>query len=330
MFDMKRREFITLLGGAAVAWPLVARPEQQRLPVIGLLGGASIEAYRPFADAFREALSGAGHVEGRNVTIEYRWAANQYDRLPQLADDLVRQQVAVIATVGGTPVALAAKAATSTIPIVFVIGSDPVKLGLVGSYNRPDGNVTGVSQFASALVSKRLELIRELVPTVVSLTVLINPSNPNAESVLNEAKAAARAFGQEIHVSNASSDSDLASSLAARAKDGLDALIVMDDAFFLSRRDQLADIAARHKKPAIYPWPEFVHAGGLMSYGTSLADAYRQAGMYVGRILKGEKPAGLPVMQPIKFELAINLKTAKALGLEIPPTLLARADEVIE
>ena len=329
MFDMRRREFITLLGGAA-AWPLGARAQQQRLPVIGFLGGASMEAYRPFADAFREALRGAGHVEGRNVTIEYRWAANQYDRLPQLADDLVRQQVAVIATIGGTPVALAAKAATSTIPIVFVIGSDPVKLGLVASFNRPDGNVTGVSQFASALVSKRLELIRELVPTVVSLTVLINPSNPNAESVLNEAKAAARAFGQEIHVSNASSDSDLAFSFATRAKDGLDALIVMDDAFFLSRRDQLAGIAARHKKPAIYPWPEFVQAGGLMSYGTSLADAYRQAGMYVGRILKGEKPADLPVMQPTKFELAINLKTAKALGLDVPVTLLARADEVIE
>ena len=329
MFDMRRREFFTLLGGAA-AWPLGARAEQPRLPVIGFLGGASMEAYRPFAEAFREGLRGAGHVEGRNVTIEYRWAANQYDRLPQLADDLVRQQVAVIATIGGTPVALAAKAATSTIPIVFVIGSDPVKLGLVASFNRPDGNVTGVSQFASALVSKRLELIRELVPTVVSLTVLINPSNPNAESVLNEAKAAARAFGQEIHVSNASSDSDLAFSFAARAKDGLDALIVMDDAFFLSRRDQLAGIAARHKKPAIYPWPEFVQAGGLMSYGTSLADAYRQAGMYVGRILKGEKPANLPVMQPTKFELAINLKTAKALGLDVPVTLLARADEVIE
>jgi ABC-type uncharacterized transport system substrate-binding protein len=262
------------------------------------------------------------------VNIEYRWAANQYDRLPQLADDLVRQQVAVIATLGGTPVALAAKAATSTIPIVFVIGSDPVKLGLVASFNRPDGNITGVSQFASALVSKRWEIIRELVPKL-SPTVLINPNNPNAESVVNEAKAASRAFGQEIQVLWASSDSDLTSTFAA-AKDGLDALIVMDDAFFLSRRDQLADIAAGHKKPAIYPWPEFVYAGGLMSYGTSLADAYRQAGVYVGRILKGEKPADLPVMQPTKFDLVINLKTAKALGLNIPETLLARADEVIE
>jgi putative ABC transport system substrate-binding protein len=326
---MRRREFITLLGGAPV-WPIGARAQQPSVPMIGVLGGATPDAYRPFVAAFRQGLSGGGHLEGENLAIEYRWAANQYEKLPALAADLVRRQVRVIATIGGTPVALAAKAATATIPMVFVIGSDPVKLGLVASFNRPDGNVTGVSQFASALVPKRLELIRELLPTVATIAVLINPTNPNAESVMKDAETAAHALGQEIHVLNASSEYELDTSFATRFQPPLDAVIVMDDAFFLSRRDQLAMIAALQGLPAIYPWPEFVKVGGLMSYGTSLADAYRQAGIYVSRILKGEKPRDLPVMQPTKFELVINLKTAKALGIDVPPTLLARADEVIE
>jgi putative tryptophan/tyrosine transport system substrate-binding protein len=330
---MRRREFITLLGGAvtmpAALLPLVARA-QQPMPVIGFLGGASADSFAHLVAAFRRGLNEIGYMDGQNVAIEYRWADNQYDRLRALAAELVGRQVNVIVASGGDRSALAAKAATATIPIVFTGTSDPVKSGLVESINRPGGNVAGMSVFSTTLGAKRLELMRELTPKAEVIAYLVNPNNPRFEPDLNDLTAAARTLGRQITVLRASSERDFAAAFAALVQGGIRSLVVASDTIFNSQRDQLVALAARHAVAAIYAFREFAAAGGLMSYGTNLSDGYRQVGVYVGRILKGEKPANLPVLQPTKFELIINLKTAKALGLEVPPTVLARADEVIE
>jgi len=327
---MRRREFIALLG-AATAWPLGVRGQQQPMPVVGFLNAASPGPLRQQVVApFLGGLKESGYVEGHNVAIEYRWAEGQYDRLPALTADLVRQRVSVLVSGGGASAALAAKAATTTIPIVFSAGTDPVGLGLVASLNHPGGNLTGVYQFASGLEGKRLGLLHEMVPKATSVAVLINPNFADAESQLRDVQEAAARLGVQLVVvrANAESDFDAAFSTLVRQRAG--ALLVCSSPFFNERREQLVVLAARHAVPAIFEWRAFAAAGGLMSYGTNLADAYRQIGVYVGQILRGAKPADLPVVQSTKFELVINLTTAKALGIEVPPSLSAEADEVID
>jgi putative ABC transport system substrate-binding protein len=326
---MKRRTFITLLGGAA-AWPLGAFAQQPALPVIGFLNSASGDLFRQFVRAFHQGLSETGYVEGRNVAVEYRWAEGQYERLPALAADLVRRQVKVIAATGGNPSALAAKAATTTIPIVFNMGDDPVKAGVVASLNRPGGNLTGVSMLNTELQQKQLEVLHELIPSATNVGLLINPTGPNTESVSTLAQAAARALGLQMHIVHASTEPDLDAVLARLQQLQVGALMIGPDPFFTSRLQQLAALSIRHSMPAIYSNREFPVAGGLMNYGISITDVYRMIGVYTGRLLKGEKPANLPVQQVTKVELIINLKTAKSLGLNVPLPLLARADEVIE
>jgi putative ABC transport system substrate-binding protein len=325
---VKRREFICLLGGAT-AWPLVARAQQSAMPVVGFLDSSSAHEYAPFLAAFRAGLNEAGLVEGRNVAIEYRWADGHYDRLPALAAELVRVPVAVLVATGITA-ATAAKAATSTVPIVFNTGGDPVRFGLVASLNRPRANITGVASLGKVLVAKRFELLRELVPKADSIAFLVNPNNAVAELDTSDAQAAAAALGQKLIVVKARSEGDIDAAFAAVAQQRGSGLLQQLDPFLQSRRDQLVALAARYRLPAIYDRRDFAAAGGLMSYGTSLGDALRLVGSYAGRLLKGEKPTDLPVQQPVKFELAINLKTAKALGIDVPATVLARADEVIE
>jgi putative tryptophan/tyrosine transport system substrate-binding protein len=318
---------MALVGSAVASMPFAARAQQK--PVIGFLSSASSEGYGHLAAAFRQGLGEAGFVDGQNVAIEYRWADDRRDRLPALADDLVRHSVAVMVA-SGNPAAPVAKAATSTIPVVFAIGNDPVELGLVASINRPGGNLTGVTYFGGPLESKRLELLRELVPNPAAIAFLVNPKNPNAGSNTKEIETAGRAIGQRIEIVNAASASDFDAAFATMIERKVQALMFSGDPLFTSARDQLVSLAAAHRLPAIYQWREFVTAGGLMSYGTSQTTSYYQAGLYAGRILKGASPADLPVQQPTKFELVINLKAAKALGLTVPPTLLATADEVIE
>jgi putative tryptophan/tyrosine transport system substrate-binding protein len=326
---MRRRSFITLLGGAAV-WPLAARAQQPALPVIGFLSSASPEPFAHLTAAFRQGLSEVGYVEGRNVAIEYRWAEGQYNRLPVFAADLVRQQVAVIVSLGGSVAAVAAKAATTTIPIVFSAGGDPVKFGLVASLNQPGGNVTGVSLLAAALGEKRLGLIHDLIPGAAVIAVMANPNNPNAEPEVSDVLAAARIIGKQVKVFQAGNERGIDATFASIIEQRIGVLATATDPFFNSRRDQIVALAARHALPTLYDVREFAAAGGLMSYGTSLTDAYRQVGVYTGRILKGAKPADLPVVQASKFELVINAETARMLGLDVPAALLARADEVIE
>jgi putative ABC transport system substrate-binding protein len=331
MGPMQRREFITLLGGAAVTWPLAARAQQPAMPVIGFLSPSSAEAFVGRLRGFRQGLKDTGYVEGENVAIEYRWAGNQFDRLPELAADLVRREVAVIATSGGPASAFAAKAATTTIPIVFIVGADPVGLGLVTSLSRPGGNLTGINFFAFELAAKRLGLLRELVPGVTRVAVLVNPNDAAiAEATARDVETAARAVGMQIQVLNASTSREIDAAFASIVRERPDALIVSTGFFFTDRRIQLAQLATRYAVPAIYGGREHADAGGLISYGTNLTDAYRQIGVYCARILKGAKPADLPVEQSTKFELVINAQTAKLLGLTVPPQLLAIADEVIE
>jgi putative ABC transport system substrate-binding protein len=329
VLDVKRREFITLLGGAVAAWPLTARAQQPAMPVIGVLGATSTDT--DYLRAFRQGLKDTGYVEGENVAIEYRWAEDQYDRLPALAADLVRRRVAVIATVHGPAVTLAAKAATTTIPIVFTIAEDPVRLGLVASLARPGGNVTGINFVTGELAAKRLELLRELLPRAARVAVLVNPANfTQTETTLRDLEPAARAIGSQIQVFKADTSREIDAAFATFAHERPDALFVSSSAYLTSRRVQLTQLAARHAIPATYPGRQYVEAGGLMSYGSNLADGWRQLGLHTGRVLKGAKPAELPVVQSTKFELVINAQTARMLSLTVPASLLAIADEVIE
>ena len=327
---IRRREFITLLGGAA-AWPLAARAQRPAMPVIGFLGVTSPVSDADYLRAFRQALKDAGYVEGENVAIEYRWADNQFDRLPALAAELVRRQVSVIAALGGPVPALAAKAATAIIPVVFLVAEDPVRLGLVASLARPIGNLTGSNFFNAELGAKRLELLRTLVPGAARVAILVNPANAQTtETTLRDLEPAGRAMGLQLQVLNASSSRDIDKAFEALARDRPDAVFVSLDTSFADRRVQLVHLASRHAIPATYALRDFVEAGGLISYGTNFVDAYRQAGAYTGRILKGAKPADLPVVQSSKFELVINHQTARILGLTVPQSLLVAADEVIE
>jgi putative ABC transport system substrate-binding protein len=327
---MRRREFITLVGGAAAAWPLGAHAQQPTMPMIGFLNSGSPGERAALLAAFRQGLKEAGYVEGQNVGIEYRWAEGHYDRLTNLAADLARRKVAVIVATGGVGAALAAKAATTTIPIVFTGGGDPVEHGLVASLGHPGGNATGATNVSSMLSAKRLDLLRAMVPNAKAIGMLVNPTFPDTAKTLTQAQEAAVALGLQFHIQQASSEGDFDAAFGTLKKKGIDALYINADALFLTRREQLVGLAARYAFPTLYPFREFVITGGLMSYGANISDEYRQAGVYVGRILKGEKPADLPVIQPTKFELVINRKTAKAQGIEIPANLLALADEVID
>jgi putative ABC transport system substrate-binding protein len=329
-FCIGRREFITLLGGAAAAWPLAARAQQRAFPVIGLLSSRSPAVDTSLIAVIRQGLNESGLVEGQNVALDYRWADGQYDRLAALAADLVRRQVAVIVTMGGEVSALAAKAASATIPIVFAAGADPVRSGLVTSVHRPGGNITGVSTLIFELEPKRLGLMRELRPNATTIAVLVDPNSPNAEMQVNDIQAAARGVGGEITILNASTIRDIDAAFVRLVEMRADALLVVANPIFFNRTAQLVVLAARHAIPTLYSRREFTAAGGLMSYGPNINDSYRLLGVYAARILKGEKPGDLPIQLPTKFELVINLSTAKALGLDVPPTLLARADEVIE
>jgi putative ABC transport system substrate-binding protein len=324
--QLQRRRFITLLGGAAAGWPLAARAQQPAMPVVGYL---DVDERSHLLAAFRRGLAETGYVAGQNVTIETRAAGGQYDRFPELVAELVHRNVALIAT-GMTAASLAAKAATTTIPIVFSTATDPVKIGLVASLNRPGGNATGISFISAELAAKRLELLHELVPAATRVAVLVNPTNPTSESTVRDVEAAALVIGLQIHVVKASSRAEIDTTFATLARDRTDAVFVGPDGFFNTRRVQLATLAARHAIPATYAVRDYAEAGGLMSYGTSNADALRQVGIYAGRILKGAKPADLPVLQATKFELVINLQTAKAIGVTVPDKLLVAADEVIE
>ena len=324
-----RREFITLLGGAAAAWPVVARA-QQKIPVVGFLNTASPEPYADYVRAFREGLGTAGYVEGRNLVIEYRWAQGSSAQLKEMAADLVRRRVDVIAATGGSPAAVEAKAATATIPIVFQVGVDPINFGLVASLNRPGGNVTGATMMAIDLESKRLELLRELVPKAASVVVLINPTAPTTEISMRVLKADADTLGLRVHVLQASAESEFETAFKRFSDLGGEALLILSNPLFAALSAQLAALTLRYRIPAIYQNRSFATAGGLLSYGGSITDAYYQAGIYTGRVLKGDNPADLPVQQSTKVELIVNLKTAKALGISVPPTLLARADEIIE
>jgi putative tryptophan/tyrosine transport system substrate-binding protein len=326
---MKRRELLLLLGGAVVA-PRALRAQQKAMPIIGYLDSTSPGFRVPFLAAFRQGLSETGFVEGQNVAIEYRWAEDRYDRLPALAADLVGRKVDVVVAVSGPPEALAVKSATSTIPIVFAMGGDPVELGLVASLARPGRNLTGVSFLNVELMSKRLELLSELVPQARVIALLVNPNNPNTEPMIRDVQEAARAKGVQLPILKASSESEIEAAFATLVQLHAGALVVGADPFFTSRRDQLVALASRDAVPAIYGWRELAAAGGLISYGTSLISVYRQVGIYAGQILKGAKPADLPVQQPTTFELVVNLKTAAALGLTVPPSIIARVDEVIE
>jgi len=332
---MRRRDFITLLGSGAAAvtsvtWPLAARAQQRAMSVIGFVSSRSSGESAVQVAAFREGLSERGFVEGDNLAIAFRWAEGHYDRLPALCSELVHQGVAVLVAVGGPPSALAAKAATVTTPIIFILASDPIKLGLVASLNHPGSNATGVALFAVAVEPKKLEILHELVPKTTQIGVLVNPRNPNAQTITTELQTASGALGLQIHIVNAATIAEVGAAFTTLVQQNVGALVVAADPFFNDQREALVALAAQHALPTIYEWREFAAAGGLVSYGTIISDAYRQAGVYTGRILKGEKPVNLPVVQPTKFELVINRKTAKALGLEIPQPMLVAADEVIE
>jgi putative tryptophan/tyrosine transport system substrate-binding protein len=326
---MRRREFVTLLGGM-LAWPLAASAQQAAMPVVGFLGAPTPAPYARYVGAIHQGLKEAGYVEGQNVRFEYRWAEGHYDKLPALAAELVSQHVAVIVPIGGASPTVAAKDATTTIPIVFNMGADPVKSGLVTSLNRPGGNATGVAMLVAELQAKRFELLHELVPNAALIAVLVNPTNPEAETQVQDVQRAARTISQRVLILHASTERELSMAFATLVQERAEALLVSGDPFFTSQPILFVVLTARHAIPAIYPWRSHADAGGLMSYGASLLDSYRQAGVYTGRILKGEKPADLPILQATKLELIVNLKTARALGINLPASVLARADEVIE